>query len=665
MKEFLTEYRRRGWYPIPLSPGKKAPYHEGWETREFTDEDFGEKDNVGLRLEGGIVDVDLDCVEALAVAGAFLPPTAVFGRQSTPRSHWVYNCPELRSIIVFKDADKKVILELRVGQTQETMVEPSLHPSGEAVRWEGKFTAASLVADVTSATLQRRAALVASSALVSRHYAVAGARHEWTLDLAGCLKQLGVLQEEAVEIVRAAAVFASDKKWADRKLEVDSTYRKDEDEPTTGFSKLRKNDKKLADGLKNVLGGKLQKSGFKVNANGGIVANLPENIRRAFLKQGITLRWNSFEDRKYVEKEGQEAEIDDTMIMSMRISLSDQYGFLPSKELFYDTVHTEACQMPFHPVRDYLESLKWDGKPRLDTWLITYGDAEDTEYVREIGRLPLLAAVKRVYRPGEKFDELLVLESPQGWGKSTAIQALCPDPKWYSEDLPIGSDSKIVIERTHGIWLCEIAELFGMGKREADQVKTFLSRGKDGPVRMAYGRESKYVKRQWVAIGSTNKLAYLRDSTGNRRFWPVRVGRWDLEALINDRDQIWAEALARKNESVRMKQELWKTAAGEQGRREELDPWEEEIKEALELNDDFKLKGSDKLPLFVEGGPAGFKCNNRMLYEILQIPVEKRDTRTQSRLTSIMQRLGFRRAKSVKDPVSKVNGTGWRKDGEV
>ncbi len=666
MKNLLAEYRRRGWYPIPLSPGKKAPYHDGWETREFTDEDFGENDNVGLRLEGGIVDVDLDCVEALAVAGAFLPPTAIFGRESTPQSHWIYNCPELRSPVVFKDADKKVLLELRTGQSHETMVEPSVHPSDEVVTWEGKFTAATHVADITSATLQRRAALVAASALVARHYAIEGARHDWTLDLAGCFKQLGVLQEEAVEIVRAASIFASEKKWPDRKLEIDSTFRKDEDEPTTGFVKLRENDKKLADGLKGVLGGKLKKSGFIQNNNGGIIATLPENIRRAFLKQGITVSWNSFEDKKYIEQEGKIAAIDDTMLIGMRIGICDKFGFLPAKELFNDMVHIEATQLPFHPVRDYLDDLKWDGVPRLDKWLVTYGNAEDTEYVQEVGKLPLIAAVKRVYNPGEKFDELLVLESPQGWGKSTAIQTLCPDPTWFSEDLPIGSDSKVVIERTHGVWICEIAELFGMGKREADQVKSFLSRSKDGPVRLAYGREATEVKRQWIAIGSTNKGTYLRDTTGNRRFWPVTVGHWDLEGLRRDRDQLWAECVVRKQESVRMKQELWTTAAEQQMSREEVDPWEAEVREALNLNDDFKIRGTNKLPLFDDDGlPMGFKCNDRMLFEILQIDIERRDISGQSRLSSIMQRLGFKRVTSVRDPVTKLVGKGWKKEGKL
>lgn len=659
----MTEYRRRGWYPIPLSPKGKAPYDEDWTTREFANEDFTAEDNVGLRLEGGIVDVDLDCIEALAVAGAFFPPTAVFGRKSTPRSHWVYHCPELKSLVVFKDPDGVVILELRVGQTFETMVPPSIHPSGEAVEWEESFSAGTLVAEVTSSTLQRRGALVAAASLIARRYAIEGARHDWMLNLAGCLRQLGALREEAVEMVRAASVFASEKKWPDRKLEIDTTYRKDDDEPTTGFTKLRKDDRWLAEGLKKVLGGKLKRGGFLVNSAGNVIANIPENIRRALVKDGVTVRWNSFKEEKVIEVEGHMEPIDDTMAITMRLNLSDKHGFLPTKELFNDTVHAEACQAPFHPVRDWLSELEWDGKPRLDEWLVTYGEAKDSEYVREVSKLPLIAAVKRVYNPGEKFDELLVLESPQGWGKSTAIQTLCPDPNWYSEDLPIGSDSKIIIERTRGIWICEVAELFGLGRREADQVKSFLSRSKDGPVRMAYGRESTYVDRQWIAIGSTNRIAYLRDSTGNRRFWPVEVGHWDLKTLAEDRDQIWAEAVSRRHESVRMKQSLWETAAGEQGTREETDPWEEEIGDALEMNDDFKIQGRDKLPLFDDDGePIGYKCNNRMLFDLLQLPVEKRDPRSQSRLSSVMQRLGFKKVKSVRDPISKRVTTGWKKE---
>ena len=112
-------------------------------------------------------------------------------------------------------------------------------------------------------------------------------------------------------------------------------------------------------------------------------------------------------------------------------------------------------------MRAYLARLTWDGRPRLDRWLVTYAGAPDTDYVRAVSALPLLAAVRRIRQPGAKFDELLVLESKQGKGKSTALQALCGVDEWFSDGLPLGVDAKLVIEHTTGKWIIEAAELQG------------------------------------------------------------------------------------------------------------------------------------------------------------------------------------------------------------
>ena len=139
------------------------------------------------------------------------------------------------------------------------------------------------------------------------------------------------------------------------------------------------------------------------------------------------------------------------------------------------------------PVFDYLDAL-WDGKPRVDRWLTTYAGAEDSEYVRAVGALMLIAGVRRIRKPGCKFDEMLVLEQPnQGTDKSSALAVLAVNDDWFCDDLPLNTDSKGVIEALRGRWIIEVAELSGMRKAEVEHVKSLLSRRIDR-ARMAYGR---------------------------------------------------------------------------------------------------------------------------------------------------------------------------------
>ena len=200
------------------------------------------------------------------------------------------------------------------------------------------------------------------------------------------------------------------------------------------------------------------------------------------------------------------------------VEIDDTFKFRPTIVTLRRLITDSAHRTVGHPVREYLDAQQWDGTPRLDTWLSTYGGAKPCAYVDAVGALVLIAAVRRVRTPGVKFDELLVLESPQGTQKSTALRALCPRDDLFSDDLPLGVDSKHVIERTCGKWIIEASEMHGHRGRETEQLKAFLSRQVDGPVRLAYGRESTTVPRQFVLVGTTNtRTGYLKDTTGSRR----------------------------------------------------------------------------------------------------------------------------------------------------
>ena len=294
-----------------------------------------------------------------------------------------------------------------------------------------------------------------------------------------------------------------------------------------------------------------------------------------------------------------------------------------------DTAHRNK----FHPVKRYLESLSWDGKPRIDEWLIASAQAADTPYVRAISAIMLVAAVRRVKHPGAKYDEMVIWESQQGTNKSSAAQALCPNPSWFTDDLRLNLHSKELIEATLGKWIIEAAELTGKRKTEQEQLKAMLSRQRDGPARMAYAHFPVTRPRHFIFIGTTNGDAYLADSTGGRRFWPMKVKRFNVKWIVENRDQLWAEACVREaaGASIRLPEELWPQAGEEQEKRQEVDPWETTILKML---------------ITLEPASDGLRrVVTTKIWEALSIVPERRDRYGSHRISEIMQRLGFRRTK--------------------
>jgi len=208
-------------------------------------------------------------------------------------------------------------------------------------------------------------------------------------------------------------------------------------------------------------------------------------------------------------------------------------------------------------VTEYLGTLVWDGVLRIDRWLIDYAAAEDSSYVRSASRAMLVAAVRRARQPGCRFDQLPVLDGPQGCGKSAALRLLAVKDEWFSDFVPLtDGDMRRIMEATHCKWIVEASELANLLARAADDdadrersprrrpavdLKAFLSRTHD-EASMAYAREISRIPRHFVVVGTTSATPYLADTTGNRRIWPIRVGRFDLSRLAEARDQLWAEA---------------------------------------------------------------------------------------------------------------------------
>lgn len=276
-------------------------------------------------------------------------------------------------------------------------------------------------------------------------------------------------------------------------------------------------------------------------------------------------------------------DLSDDVIQMIRKLIRYRYGFDPKTENARDACVQLCLEHQFDPVLDYLDDLAWDGTPRLDRWLSTYMGAVDTELNQAIGRLALIAAVRRARKPGTKFDQIVVLEGLEGRGKSTAIEVLAGREN-FSDQKILGLSDKEQQEAISGIWLYEIAELTGMRRAETDHVKAFASRTVDR-ARPAYGRFRVDRPRRAICFATTNDDEYLKSETGNRRFWPVVTGHIDLDGLRRDRDQIWAEAAAieARGVSIGLPERLWHAAGAEQRERLESDEWGPAIRRYLDM----------------------------------------------------------------------------------
>lgn len=257
----------------------------------------------------------------------------------------------------------------------------------------------------------------------------------------------------------------------------------------------------------------------------------------------------------------------------LRKHFLETHNFDPYKGNLHDAVQVLCLEHTHHPIRDYLDGLIWDQTPRLETWLIDYLGAPDTPLNRHIGKMMLVAAVRRVRQPGCKFDFMVVFEGSQGTGKSTAVAILAGEDNFSDQHL-LGLDDKAQMEALEGVWLFEIAELDGMSRAEISKIKAFITRTEDR-ARPAYARFKEVWKRQSILIGTTNERFYLKDATGNRRFLPVKTAEIILDALTQDRDQIWAEAarLEANGFPINLPPEYWSDAAEEQAARMQENPW--------------------------------------------------------------------------------------------
>lgn len=293
-----------------------------------------------------------------------------------------------------------------------------------------------------------------------------------------------------------------------------------------------------------------------------------------------------------------------------------------------NAVHVTSRVNRFHPIKNYLNKIRgtWDGQERLSNWIVDVFKPPldiDLEYLSLIGSKFLIASIARILKPGCKVDNLLILESEQGRKKSTVVDVLF---NGYVNDTPLQIGDKDAVMGLAGHWCVEIPELQGFSQTEDTRLKSFFATREDR-IRLPYARTVESFPRQNVFIGTTNQTEYFKDHTGNRRYWPVRCTVVDIDYVLENREQLWAEALHKFEDG----KTWWPETDNEntllrveQDKRMRIDPWQYLIEDFLNKRLFDWIQGNDILTDCINKNPSS---------------VQKAD---QMRVGAIMQSIGWK-----------------------
>jgi predicted P-loop ATPase len=391
------------------------------------------------------------------------------------------------------------------------------------------------------------------------------------------------------------------------------------------------------------------------------------NARIAIAALGVTCSRDTFHnktlfgyrDEKFKhELQSLLGEVGDDGIMALRQLMSDRFGFDLTEKHTRDAVVSLALENCFNPVCDEIDKAEaeWDGVKRLDRMAAEYFNCEDTPLNSAFMRKMMIGLVKRAREPGCKFDTIVVLESNEGFNKSTAWRVLAGEEN-FSDERILGKESREVQEQLSGIWIHENADLAGLKKTDVESVKAYASRQYD-IARPAFGHYVAKQPRHSIEVGTTNASTYLQSQTGNRRFWPMTVMQpIDIEKLKRDRLQLIGEAARylTEGESVVLDKLLWGDAGVEQEKRRVKDPWEDTLEVIHQhttgkyLSDGKWAERQVQIIYYSNAGhdEAGMElvASADLLQHVLDVPVERQTTAHTMRLATIMTRLGWQRHK--------------------
>ena len=378
--------------------------------------------------------------------------------------------------------------------------------------------------------------------------------------------------------------------------------------------------------------------GYSLNSN-GLLRDTLLNAKRVIEDMDLNPRYDDLGQRVMflgtfpLTGFGREYGEDLLHVLRLRIASHRAFrsmGYIPSKENLDDAIMGLALERKFNPVVEYLDRLEWDGVGRVERLFSTYFAGADDEYSRGIAVCFMVGAVRRQRQPGCKFDTMPILRSDQGREKSTGIRALFGAE--YFTDSPVDPSDKDSVMKLAGNWVVELAELEALKKADVAATRRFLSTDTDN-YRAPYARRAQKVARRCVFFGTANESGYLKDMTGNRRFWPVEVdGEVDVAAITRDRDQLWAEAasLEARGVSQTLPRGLWAAAAERQAEQTTVDPL------------------ADELAAFLEEA-GGDRVSSRELLSALGVPLTGKNQAMSQRVRVLMENVhGWRYARSLR-----------------
>jgi predicted P-loop ATPase len=348
-------------------------------------------------------------------------------------------------------------------------------------------------------------------------------------------------------------------------------------------------------------------------------------------------------------------EVSDNGMIALRQQMSDRFGFDLEDKATRDAVKSLALEHCFDPVCDLIDKAEgeWDGVERLDRMAVDYLNCEDTTINRAFIRKTMIGLVARARDPGCKFDTIVVLESKEGFNKSTAWRVLAGDDNFSDESI-IGKEGREVQEQLAAVWIHENADLAGMKKAEVETVKAYASRMTD-IARPAFAHYVVKQQRHSIEVGTTNSSEYLQSQTGNRRFWPLEVtAAIDIEKLKHDRLQLIGEAAKYQSsgESIVLNEELWEAAGIEQEQRRVKDPWEGVLANIPIWHAEITGHDENKVPierlvLIVHvAGSVEIVTAADLMKHLLEIPIARQTSATAMRLATVMKQLGWDRRKN-------------------